>query len=192
MNRQTIWYRLIADPSTDTLLPKVLTHVAAGISTMAHCDFNSTPPNIQHVPFSEVPDLLGSLEQESVGVYLRMEQGLTGQALLMLPLPFALNLSEMVMGRPHGSASHLGQMERSALAEVGNLTLSYFLNAVATHTHRDEILWPSPPTIMVDMLGAILEVIVAAAASTSDDIVIIETVFQDTARLVWARLWNFA
>jgi chemotaxis protein CheC len=190
MNEQsTIWQLLTTDPAADSLLQEVFTHVAAGISTMAQRRFQNSTTKIRHVTFSEIPNLLGTLEQESVGVYLRIEHGLSGQALLIMPTPFALNLAEMVTKAPPGMISELGEMERSALAEVGNLTLSYFLNAVAMHTNSSDILWPSPPMVMVDMLGAILDVIIASAASTTDDVIILEAVLEDLTKSVWARLW---
>jgi chemotaxis protein CheC len=124
-----------------------------------------------------------------VGIYLRLEAGLQGQAIFVIPLPIALNLVDFLMDARPGTSVELGLMERSALAEVGNLMLSYFLNAVADLAEVSEVLQPSPPEVMVDMLGAILDVVTAPAAFVSDELLVVESLFRDRARTIWIRFW---
>jgi len=88
-----------------------------------------------------------------------------------------LNLADVLLAVPPGTSTHLGEMERSALAEAGNLVVSYFLNAVATFLKKPRLLQPSPPTVMVDMLGAILDVVMTPVAVVSDDLMIVEAAF---------------
>jgi chemotaxis protein CheC len=126
---------------------------------------------------------------ERVGIYLVLGSGLRGQAILILPLDSALNLADLLMGEQPGTATYLGIVERSALAEVGNMAVSYFLNAVSTISETPELLRPSPPAVMVDMLGAILDVIVTPVAAVRDDLLIIETAFRDSAGAIQGRFW---
>jgi chemotaxis protein CheC len=124
-----------------------------------------------------------------IGVYLLIGGGLRGQAILILPLPSALNLVDLLMGEPPGTATELGEMERSALGEVGNLIVSYFLSAVADLVGMPQLLRPSPPAVMVDMLGAILDVIITPVAAVRDDLLIVETAFEGVQGTVQARFW---
>jgi chemotaxis protein CheC len=117
---------------------------------------------------------VGDPESEMVGIYLLMKGDLSGQAILIFPLASALNLADALLDAPLGTSSSLGDLECSALAEAGNLTVSYFLNAMAALTGIP--LRPSPPAVMVDMLGAILNVVITSLAATSDDLLMIETV----------------
>jgi chemotaxis protein CheC len=117
---------------------------------------------------------------EAVGVYLEMESGLHGRVILVMPLHFALNLVDLLTGRPEGTAHNLDPVGLSALAEMGNLTLSYFLNAVAD-CFQSEMLHPSPPTVVVDMLSVIMNTLVTPSIAASDDLIIIETIFASTA-----------
>jgi chemotaxis protein CheC len=94
-----------------------------------------------------------------------------------------------MLGEPQGTITSLGDMERSALAEVGNLLVSSFLSAVVTLISGNTLLRPSPPGIQVDMLGAILPSVVVPLAAQCDDLQIVETVFRDSTNTVEIRLW---
>jgi chemotaxis protein CheC len=122
-----------------------------------------------------------------VGIYLLMQGDLNGQAIMIFPLDSALNLADLLLDAPPGTATSLGELERSALAEVGNLTVSYFLNAMSALTGKP--LRPSPPAVMVDMLGAILDVVAVSAAATSDELLIVETMLQEPDGDVQGRFW---
>jgi chemotaxis protein CheC len=130
---------------------------------------------------------VGHPESEMVGVYFKMRGDLGGQAMLMLPLSSALNLADLLMEEAPGTSTSLGEVERSALAEAGHLMVAYFLNAMAVLTGKP--LRPSPPAVMVDMLGSILSVLATAVGVESNELMIIETILQDVEGLVEARFW---
>jgi len=81
-------------------------------------------------------------------------------------------------------------VERSALAEVGNLAVSTFLNTMAVQNPQSpELLRPSPPAVMVDMLGAILNVIVTPVAAVRDDLLVVDTNFVNAKKTMYGRFW---
>ena len=122
-----------------------------------------------------------------VAIYLQMQGDLSGQAMLIMTLPSALHMADLLMEEKVGTATSLGEMERSALAEAGHLMVAYFLNAMAVLTGRP--LRPSPPAVIVDMLGAIASVPATRVGEESDELMIIETVLQDTGGLLHLRFW---
>jgi chemotaxis protein CheC len=187
--QKEIWRRLIDGPRGENALRTVMWRMACDLSSMVGRTIGNGDPQVEAVPLSEVAVRAGDLEAEMVGVYLVMQSGLRGQALLILPVTCALCLADLLMDEPLGTATFLGEMERSALAEVGNMAVSSFLNAVATNTGAAELLRPSSPAVMVDMLGAILDVIVTPVAAVRDDLLIIETVLKDAKGNVQARFW---
>jgi chemotaxis protein CheC len=91
------------------------------------------------------------------------------------------------MGLPEGETKVLGSMERSALGEVGNITTGYFLNRVATIMHWDAR--PSPPAVIVDMVGAILNVVTATVAGVSDEVLMLQGTFMRAGREVEVIFW---
>ena len=160
---------------------------AEGFAGMLGKSVEVANPEIRLVPLGEIPALLGGPENEAVGIYLQVQGDLPGQMMLVLPYAKALGLADLLMDLPAGANQQLGPMERSALAEVGNITGSFFLNAVASFTGL--ILRPSPPAVMVDMVGAIIDVIVATSGGVSDHVLMIQSGFMREGREVQADFW---
>ncbi|MCI0519191.1 MAG: chemotaxis protein CheC [Chloroflexi bacterium] len=151
-------------------------NAARGISDMVGEMLEVTKPVVRRIPLTEIPSLLGSPETEAVGIYLRAEGDIGSQIMMVIPYHYALELVDLLMGEKPGTTQSLGRLERSALAELGNLTGTFFLNAVASITGLGSR--PSPPAVMVDMVGAILDVILAtSAAGLSESVLMVQATF---------------
>lgn len=188
MNEQSVnWHDVGSVSRVEIMVSAALLNAARGLSGLLKRPITTGTVQARVVNFGEISTGVGHLESEMVGVYLRMRRDLKGQAMLLLPLPSALNLADLLMGEAPGTSTRLEDMERSALAEAGHLMVAYFLNAMAVLTGKP--LRPSPPAVMVDMLGSILGVLATSVGEGSDDLMIIETILQDTEGLVEARLW---
>jgi chemotaxis protein CheC len=162
------------------MLHTAMESVACSLTDMIGQVIINDAPQVKKVPVAKFAVCNDDSEMEAVGIYLHMKSGLYGRVILVMPLHFALNLVDLLTGRPKGTAHDLDPMGLSALAEMGNLTLSYFLNAVAD-CFQSETLHPSPPTVVVDMLSAIVNTIVTPSVIASNDLIIIETNFAGTA-----------
>jgi chemotaxis protein CheC len=160
---------------------------ASGFSKMIGLTLDVTQPKVVLKPFKDIPMLLGGPENDAVGIYLRMEGDLSGHVMLIIPFEKSLEIVDMLMDQPVGTTKVLGQMERSALAEVGNLTGTFFLNAIADITGTETR--PSPPAVMVDMVSAILDVIVAMIGDIGDKVVMFQTKFSCGDRSTQADFW---
>jgi chemotaxis protein CheC len=188
MNDQAVfWSKVIAGPLSETLLQAAMYHTACNLSEMMGRTVTIDVVQVEAVPIGQVMTHIGSPEEKTAGVYLLIEGDLHGQAVLMLPIADALHMVDLLMAVPPDTTTGLGDLERSALAEVGNVTVASFLNEVATFTGL--LARPSPPVIIVDMLGAILNVVITPVAATGDDLLIVETVFKETERVVRAHFW---
>jgi chemotaxis protein CheC len=139
------------------------------------------------VPLAEITYLLGGPETEAVGIYLRAYGQMSGQLMLVVPYLKALELADLIMGSPKGTTSHLGTLERSALAELGNLTGTYFLNALANLTGADTR--PSPPAVIVDMVGAILDILLTSSEGLSESVPMIQANFLRGQQEVQGSFW---
>ncbi len=184
---EMLWNKIITDSQSGDLLSVAMHHAASGLSQMVGRSINIEIPKIEKVPVPQAAMYVGGPETEMVGVYLLISGDLPGQVILLIPLNDALSLVDLLMGLPTGTTTSLGDLERSALAETGNLTASYFLNEVASLTKTSSR--PSPPCVMVDMLGAIVDVVATPVAAVSDDLLIVETVFKESSRTVEAHFW---
>ena len=135
-------------------------NAARGMSSMLGETLHASGLSVRLVDIPDLFALLGGPENEAVGVYLRAERKLSGQILLIIPYANSLEVSDLLLSQPAGTTQALGPIERSALAELGNLTGSFFLNAIADLTGLDSR--PSPPAVIVDMVGAIMDILIAA------------------------------
>jgi chemotaxis protein CheC len=94
----------------------------------------------------------------------------------------AFDLIDMLLGQTPGSTTELSDMERSVLGEVGNIMGSFFLNHLSNASGHS--LQPSPPAVLMDMAGAILEVATVSVLEQSEHTYVIETVFETSDRQV--------
>jgi chemotaxis protein CheC len=188
-DQKTIWSNLIADAGSEHRLRMIMWCMARGLSDIAGRTISNDDPIVERVPVHQVSREAGDPEAQMVGIYLVMRGGLRGQALLILSVDSALNLVDLMMGKEPGTATDFGEMECSALAEVGNIAVSRFLAGVASLGEMPDVLYPSPPAVMVNMLGATLDVIVTPVAAVRDDLLIIDTAFKDSRGVVEGRFW---
>ncbi|MGB9640371.1 MAG: chemotaxis protein CheC [Anaerolineales bacterium] len=162
-------------------------NAARAMTQMVGETFTVTDPNITSVKFTDIPEIFGGPENVAVGIYLRIEGNISGQIMLIVPYNKALELTDLIMGEPIGTTQSLGKMERSALAELGNLTGSFFLNAIADSSGVH--VRPTPPAVMVDMVGAIMDIILATSDITSEEVLLIQAKFVRNGKETQADFW---
>ena len=107
-----------------------------------------------------------------------------GQALLPIPWDSALKLVDLMMETPPGTTSDVRFAERTMLAEVGNLVLAHFLNAVVALCPASRHLQPSSPNVMVDTLERILSLGLMVSIVRGIDPLAIETILANTGKTV--------
>jgi chemotaxis protein CheC len=187
VKRATAWYEVGSVSRVEIMVSAALLNAARGLADFLERPITTGTVQARMVTFDKLFHEVGHPESETVAVYLKMQGELGGQAMLIMSTESALNLAALLMERAPGSSKELGELERSALAEVGHLMVAYFLNAMAVLTGRPQ--FPSPPAVMVDMLGSVMNILAASVGETSDALMIIETVLQDTEGMVTLRLW---
>jgi chemotaxis protein CheC len=166
----------------EDLMKKGMTNSINGLSQMVGREFQINSIKIRKVPAKEMPYILGGPEHMVIGVYITFSGASHGHILLAHQPEFAYKVLDMLMGNPTGTTSSLDEMSQSALGEMGNITGTFFLNAVA-----DELgvfLNPSPPIVLLDMAGAILDIALAEILAERDDVFIAETSFGVSDRTV--------
>lgn len=171
----------------DIMAQAGVSQAAMGFSGMVGRSLTVSQPQVRLVQLEDVPHMLGGPENEAVGIYLRAHGDMSGQLMLVLAYAQALELVDLMMGEAMGTTQTLGRMERSALAELGNLTGTFFLNAVTAFAGFDAR--PTPPAVMVDMVGAILDIVVATHGGAGQQVLMLQVAFIDEARAVQANFW---
>ncbi len=157
------------------MVSKGITNSLSGLSEMVGQEFNVTSLDLKRYPAKDTAMLLGGPENTVIGIYLTIDGDATGHLMLIHDPKMAFQLIDLQLGLSPGSTQELGEMERSVLGEMGNITGSYFLNALADASGLN--LMPSPPVIMIDMVGAILDIALTQIMQEQDDVLVIKATF---------------
>ncbi len=166
---------------------KGFANAAQGFSQMIGEPLSVQSPEVTKVKLNSLYDMLGGAENDAVGIYLRFAGELKGQVMMVIPYSQALEIADMLLERQAGETTELGQMERSALAEVGNLTGSFFLNAIAEITGISS--HPTPPAVMIDMVASILDVVIATMGDIGDEVLMFRATFIRGDRSTKTDFW---
>lgn len=170
-----------------TIAQEGIHNAARGFSGLLGQTLTVINPTVRLVPLFDIPSMSGGPETEAIGIYLRAEGDLSGQIMMIIPYQKALELVDLLLGEPIGTTTQLGSYERSALAEVGNQAGTFFLNSVAKIIGGS--LRPSPPAVMVDMVGAILDIIVATHGGITDQVMLLQADIMNGDRSIETNFW---
>ena len=171
---------------------KELGNIGAGNATTAlaqliNCKVDMKVPQVRLLNFNELGALLGGEETILVSIYLQVEGDVEGSMMFVLSEDSALRLVNKLMSGMLGvpekpiEECHFGEMECSAMKEVGNIITGAYLNALSSLTNMK--IFPSVPQLGIDMAGAILSVPAAEFGVMGDNILLIQTQFSDDIEL---------
>lgn len=163
---------------------------ANALSEMALREITAISPEVRMVDLSHLSMVAGDPERAVVAVYLGIEGDLNGHILMAYSESMALGLVDMLLGEPEGTTTELGEMEISALAEAGNVAGSFFLTTIADWSGLT--LPPTPPVVIHEMCGAILDTLAGELALQSHDTaMVIDAQFTCDGQVVDASFFMF-
>lgn len=124
-------------------------------------------PEVAVVPLKDITDYLEE-EKPIAAIFFEAKSGdLKLTLMFMLSLESAGLLVNKVM---QTNSQGLGEMEQSALLEIGNIFNTSYLNALSDVTNLTFL--PNPPNLAVDMGGAILGTVIAETNMIDDHIIL--------------------
>ncbi len=144
-------------------------HASTALSMMLETTIEQTIPEVSLVALGDMIDLLGGAERVVVGVSVVVSGDIEGFLIMLLDVERAKEMIQAIRNQPpelDENGELFSYLDRSALKETLNIMAGSYLTAIAQLTNLDGI--PSPPSIAVDMLGAILSQPLAAAGESSD------------------------
>ena len=124
-------------------------------------------PNAQALPFAEAVEAPGPAEEEMTGIVLGIVGDMDATVLLLVPPADADAMCRMLGAEPGG------ELALSALGEIGNIVGTSYINALAAMTGM--ALEPTPPASATDMLGAIVESVLAGHAHAGDIALVLDS-----------------
>ncbi len=137
------------------------------------------------VPLAEVCDEARS-DETVVGVHLTLGDQMHGHSLLVMPMPTACKLVDIVTRVKLGTTREMDEMAVSCLTETGNILSSSFMNSLSRWL--DITAEPSAPQVKIDMLEAIFDAVIVEQAKVGDDAFLAKSVFSVDGQ--WLE-WDF-
>lgn len=129
-------------------------HAATALSQMTGRTIMISVPRLHVAPLEAIGPELAPAEQPVAGVIMDMVGDLTGRTLLVFPKATVLRIAELMLRRPVGSSVALGELERSAVTEAGNILSGAYMNALSDFMGM--VLLPTPPKMAIDTVARVL------------------------------------
>ena len=161
-------------------------NAATALSQMLNREVRITLPEVRIMGYNEAIEWIGGPEVITAGVLVRISGQMNGIMLAVQSLEFVNLVLNSTLEESIQSYEDLGELERSALIEVGNIMISTFINALSGLA--DITLELTVPSISVDMQGAILTVPMAEYGGQTDYLMTIGGNFVCDGKVVPCRL----
>lgn len=152
-------------------------HAATALSQLVDKKVELTSPELEVIPFGEVPEVFGGPEQLVGAVYSRLLGDIAGGLLFMAPRDSSLALMDQMHSRPTGTSRSFGHDEEALFTHVASILGASFIAAIARMTDLNVL--PSTPSFVLDMAGAILEVVTLEVGMKATSALMIKTSFWD-------------
>jgi chemotaxis protein CheC len=133
---------------------------STALSSMLGRSVDISVPSAFVMPMAEAVGSIGDPESEATGVVLGIVGEMPGSVLLLFP-PKDAEFMCGLLGVEAGT-----EIGVSALMEIGNIVGASYINALGQMIGLE--LEPTPPAAATDMLGAIVETVLAERAGAGD------------------------
>jgi chemotaxis protein CheC len=161
-------------------------NAVTALSSMLSKRVDMSVPQVRILEFNEVAAVLGGEEKLVAGIYLDLNDEIEGNIMFILDIESAINLTNMLLNRDY-TVEELDPMAISALSEVGNILASSYVNSLSALTGLK--ITVSVPSLAIDMAGAILSVPAIQFGYIADQVLFIETVFEEGDNTVKGNLF---
>ncbi len=148
-------------------------NATSAIANMLGMKIDMNVPNIRLMEVSMLGRAVGEEDQTIVGIFLEVEHDINGSMMFLLDIPSARYLVNKLMMQEVGEDVPFGEMELSALKEIGNIIAGSYLSALSSLTNL--VIVPSVPYIAVDMAASILSVPAIEFGQYGDNALLIQT-----------------
>jgi len=150
-------------------------NASTALSQMIGKQVKVTVPEAKVGKVENVPEILGKLQKVMTVVLLKILGDAPGIMLLMFPPDSAITLAGLLTKRKEKDIKILDEMDRSALRELGNILAGASLTALSKFL--DMNLLESVPEAATDMLGSVVDSILAEIGQESDIILLFKVNF---------------
>jgi len=161
-------------------------NAATSLSTMLDMPIDMLVPKVKIVSMQQAGTLLGGPENIMVGILAKFDGDIEGIIMFIIERDYTNEIIKILLGQSVSFDQQLGEMELSAISEIGNILSASYINAIASLSGLHINI--SVPAVSIDMVGALLNVPAMEIAPTADEIIFIEGVLLDSDQAVSSNI----
>jgi chemotaxis protein CheC len=190
---------MILSPTAETVLAhtfaRAMVRAGEALGEMSGQELAISAPDVRFCQPQDVVEMAGGPDTVVVAIYLGITGSLQGHAILLLPPDGAHRLAAVLLdgfvdpaeleASPDDPLA-FGELELSALQEVGNVTLGAFLNEIGRHLQ--DAVQPTVPQAIIEMAGAILDAILVDLVADTDEVLAAKATFHEGATIIEGAL----
>jgi chemotaxis protein CheC len=106
-------------------------HAATALSQLVGDTVDLATPELEIIPFGEVPEIYGGPEQLVGAVYSRLLGDIEGGILFMAPRDSSLALVDQMHSRPPGTTKSFGHEEEALFTHIASILTASYIAAIA-------------------------------------------------------------
>jgi chemotaxis protein CheC len=166
--------KIILNPDQKDALQEVANigaaHAATALSKMTNREIQMGIPKVEVIPIEKTVENVMD-EEVITGVFLKIEDGIPLNILLLSSIESSISLSNMLMGKnPEETKDYLDEMDQSAMKEVGNVIMCAFFDSLSELLNISLI--PGPPNLAYDMPAAVLDYVLIQLGEVANEAVV--------------------
>ncbi|MCL2665115.1 MAG: chemotaxis protein CheC [Defluviitaleaceae bacterium] len=133
-------------------------------------------PSVKLLEFKDIAGFIGGPSNIIVGVLVSLTGDINGIMMFILDMKSANAMVDVVMGGMVPKNDTFGELEMSAVNEIGNILISAYVGSLSGLTKLR--ITPSIPYMSIDMANAILSVPAIEFGKVADRVLFIESGFK--------------
>jgi len=161
-------------------------NAATALSNLLQQQVRIDVPTVKLMEFNDAIEILGGPETIACGIMVRLTGDMNGIILYLQELDFINVVLSSVFGKTIGAYEELGEMETSALIEIGNIGISSYINSLTAFVGMDVNL--SVPAFTINMAGAMISVPMATFGYETNKIMLLDGNFRSGGQAVSSKL----
>ena len=161
-------------------------NAATALSSLLNQQIRISVPNVKLMEFDNAVEILGGPETIACGIMVRLTGDMNGIILYLQELDFINAILKSVFDVTVDDYNELGEMEISALVEIGNIGISSYINSLTAFVGMDVQL--SVPAFCINMAGAMITVPMATFGYESNKTLLLDGEFWCAGREVSSKL----
>ena len=165
-------------------------HAATALSVMMDREIAVCVPRAQLCELREITTILHGPENVVAGLLVGISDDVNGFILLVLDWADAYALTKAMLGEPDEippEGAEFSEMQISALKEVANILIGSYITAISTLTGLR--IDASVPELVIDMAGAVMNLLAAAYGEYGDHVLFLETKFADKSQCLYGHFF---